>query len=192
MISSQLFHYAGWSAYLSAVATIIGFVTIITFFSMGEPFGTINDISSVVIALSTLPILFALYQLHRPVAPIASPVALVIGILAILVAAVFQTLLIIKVIAYAQTAVTVSASFGIFGASLIAFGYLARTNELQPRRLAYLSIIAGAGYVMVIAGFLLGGQENAITTIGGLIAVICYPIWAILFGRLLLSGKLAA
>ena len=192
MKSSQLFRYAGWSAYLSAVATIIGFVTIIAFFSMGEPFGSINDISSVVIALSTLLILFALYQLHRPVAPTASLVALVIGVNAMLVAAVFQTLLILKVIAYAQTAVTVPASFGIFGASLIAFGYLARTNELQPRRLAYLSIIAGAGYVMVIAGFLLGGQESPLTTIGGLIAVICYPIWAIWFGRLLLSGKLAA
>lgn len=190
MTSSELSRYAGWSAYLSAIATILGFVTLIAFFIMGQPFGTINDITSVVIALSTLLILFALYQLHRPIAPTASLAAFVIGVIAMLVAALFQTLLVIRVIAYAQTAVIVPVAFGLFGASLMAYGYLAQANGLLPRRLALLSIIAGAGYVVVIIGFILGGQDHPLAAIGGLTALICYPIWAVWFGRILLSGKL--
>ena len=191
MTRSQFFRYAGWSAYVNAAATILGFVTIIAFFIAGPPFGIINDASSVVIALSTLPVLFTLYQLHRPAAPTASLAAFVVGAIAMLVATVLQTLLIVKVIAYAQTAATVPAMFGFFGASLLVYGCLTRAESLQPAGLAYLSIIAGAGYLMVMAGILLNGQENPLAAIGGLMAVICYPIWAIWFGRLLLSGRLA-
>lgn len=63
MTSTDVLRYAGWSAYLSTAATIIGFVTLIVFFSVGEPFGTINDISSVILALSLLPLAVALYLL---------------------------------------------------------------------------------------------------------------------------------
>jgi len=188
---SQISRYCSWSAYLSAVATILGFVTIIAFFIVGQPFGTINDVSSAVLALSTLLVLFALYRLHRPVAPKASLAALVIGVIAMLVATALQILLIIKVIEFTQTGVAVPVAFGVLGVSLISYGYLAMTNGLLPRRLSMLAIITGAGYVMVILGFVLGGQEHPLAAIGGLMAVICYSIWAIWFGRLLASGRLA-
>ncbi len=106
-----------------------------------------------------------------------------------LVAAVFQSLLIIKAISFAQTAILVPSAFGLFGVSLTIFGFLGRANAALPRRLILLSIIAGAGYVLVIIGIIVGGQEHPLTAIGGLIAVIGYPIWAIWFSRLVLSGK---
>ena len=108
------------------------------------------------------------------------------------VAALLQTLLVINVITFAQTAVTVPAAFGVFGASLMVYGYLSLAKGLLPGRLAGLSIIAGASYVLVITGFILGGQEHPLAAIGGLITVVCYPAWAVWFGRLLLSGKLVA
>jgi hypothetical protein len=190
MPNAELSRYAGWSAFVSAVATILGLVTLIIFFTLGEPWGTLNDITSVILALSIIPVSLMLHRLHRRDAPTISLAALVIGVIAILVAAVFQMLLIIKVITYAQTAVVVPAAFGLFGASLMVFGSLGRTNMSLPRRLTLLSIVAGAGYVLTIAGIILGGQEHPLTAIGGLTAVICYPIWAIWFGRIVLSGKL--
>src|SRR3990172_6416576 len=87
MEKSSLFHLARWSAYLSAVATIVGAVTLILFFSIGAPFGVINDATSVVGSLVIIPILFALHQLHRSHAPAASLGALVVGIIVMLVAA---------------------------------------------------------------------------------------------------------
>jgi len=190
MANAELSRYAGWSALASTIATILGLVTFIMFFTLVQPWGTINDLTSVVLALSILPVLLVLHHLHRLDAPIISLATFVISFFAMLVALVFQTLLIIRVMAYAQTAVVVPVSFGLFGAALMVYGYLARAIGSLPRRLALLSILAGAGYVVVIAGIILGGQEHPLAAIGGLTAVICYPIWAILFGRILLSGRL--
>lgn len=175
---------------VSAIVTIVGLVTLTLFFTLGQPWGTINDISSVVLALSILPILVMLHHLHRHDAPAVSLVIFFIGVLAMLVVIVFQTLLIVRVIAFTQTAVVVPVAFGLFGASLMAYGYLAFAHEVFSRGLAVLGIIAGVGYAMVIIGFILGGQEHPLTAIGGLAAGVCYPIWAIWFGRMLLAGAL--
>lgn len=190
-MDAKLTQYAGWSAFASAFFTILGLATLIMFFSRGNPWGTLNDISSVALALSVLPILLMLYHLLHPVARTAGLAALVIGVLAMLIAAVFQTLLIFKVIAFVQTAVIVPVAFGLFGASLMVYGYLALAYGMLPHRLAVLGIIAGVGYIVVIAGFILGGQEHPLVAIGGLTAVIFYPIWAIWFGQMLLAGRLA-
>ena len=190
MTNAELSRYAGWSALASAIATVLGLVTLIMFFALGQPWGTINDITSVVLAASLLPVLLVLHRLHRRHAPTISLGTFIIGVLAMLIAVAFQTLLIIRIIAFAQTAVVVPVAFGLFGASLMIYGYLALADESLPRRLALLSIIAGAGYVLVIVGIILAGQDHPLTSIGGITAVICYPIWAVWFGRILLSGKL--
>lgn len=185
-----LSRYVGWSAIVSAIATVLGLATLIMFFTLGQPWGAINDITSVVLALSSLPVLLALYRLHRRSAPAISLVAVVIGVIAMLVAVAFQTLLVLGVIAFAQTAVIVPAAFGLFGVSLILFGYCASANGTLPRRLVLLGIFAGSGYIATIAGFLMGGEQHPLTALGGLLAVFCYPLWAVSFGRLLLSGRL--
>jgi hypothetical protein len=190
MSNTELSRYAGWSAIVSAITTVLGLVTLLIFFAQGEPWGTLNDITSVILALSLLPVLLMLYRLHRRDAPRMSLVTLMLGVIGLLAAAVVQSLLIIKVITYAQTAILAPSAFGLFGISLMVFGFLGRTNPSLPQRLILLSIIAGAGYVLVIAGFILGGQEHPLAAIGGLIAVIGYPIWAMWFGQLVLSGKL--
>ena len=182
--------FAGWSAYLSAAATIIGFITLILFFSVGQPFGTINDISSIFIALATLPILFALYQLHRAVAPTVSLGALIIGIVSSLIAVLLQTLFVFKVIPGSPSGEIVTVAFGVFGISLALFNYLAYSNKSFSPKLAIWGIAAGAGYALVALGFLLGGQDHPLTYLGGLFAIFAYPAWAIWFGRLILSGKI--
>jgi hypothetical protein len=180
MNKSSLFRLAGWSAYLTAIATIIGFVTLITFFIVGEPYGTINDISSVVIALSALPVLFSLYQLHRSAAPAVSLTAVIIGVIGALSAAVLQTILITTRQTYGNAT---TISFGVFGISLVMYGYLALADQTLPRRLAWLAIVAGIGYVLVNAGFIVGGENHPLTYVGGLVSIIGYPAWAIGLGR---------
>ena len=191
MTSFDLTRFAGWSAYLSAAATVLGIASLIAFFTVGQPFGTINDIFSVVIALSSMVVLYALHQIHQQGAPLINLAVFAVGVSALLVAAVLQTLLILNVITFAQTAVIVPLAFGFFGAALVVYGRLSLANGLLPARLAWMSIIAGVGYVLVITGFILGGQEHPLAAIGGLVTVIVYPGWAIWFGRLLLSGRFA-
>ena len=42
---------AGWSAMLAAVATVVGAITLVLFFTRGETWGRLNDASSVVLLL---------------------------------------------------------------------------------------------------------------------------------------------
>jgi hypothetical protein len=191
MKDSRRYRYAGWSAIVSAAASIAGLVTLILLFSLGEPWGTINDISSVIQALSTLPVLLALDRTHRVAAPNMSLAAFLIGALGMLVAAVSQTLLIVRVIPFAQTAVISPVAFGVLGIPLIWYGSREYAGAMMPRRLALLSITTGVGFVVLLVGVVVGGQQNPLTAIGGLIAGILYPVWAFWFGRILLSGNSA-
>jgi len=185
--------FAGWSAYLSAVATVLGAAALFAFLSLGEPFGFMSDILSAMIALTMIVILLELDRLHRPIAPVVSLIVLIMGVIAMLVAAVFQALLILHIIGFAQTAFIVPLMFGLFGVALMVYSYLSLTGPGLPRGLAGLGIITGAGYVLVITGFILNPVgEHPLVTIGGLITVIGYPIWAIWFGRLVLSERLAS
>lgn len=189
MTNDKRSRVAGWCAIASAIATILGLVTLLVFYSLGQPWGTINDLTSMLLALSTVPVLLALFRLHRRRAAVISLAALIMGGLALLVAFVFQSLLVLKIIEYEATAVTVPAAFGVFGGALLAHSYLGLRARSLPGVLGWLGIIAGAGYMLVIAGILVGGQESLLTITGGLLAVVCYPIWAIWLGRLLLSGR---
>jgi hypothetical protein len=186
MDKSPLFRLVGWSAYVSAAATIIGAVTLVIFFSVGDPFGIMNDVSSVIIGLTGIILLFALYQLHRSVAPVMSLVAFVIGALAMLTAAVLQTLL---VAIRMDFGVITTYAFGVFGASLIIYGYLVLVNATLPRALGWWGIVAGLGYVLVTTGFIISGPNHPLTYIGGLTSVIAYPTWAIWLGRVLLKSS---
>lgn len=184
-MNNNLFRFAGWSAYLSAGATIFGAVTLVIFFSVGDPFGIMNDISSVIIGLTGIIILFALYQLHRSVAPVMSLVALVIGALAMLTASILQTLLVAIRMGFGEIT---TYAFGVFGASLVVYGYLVVANKTLPRGLGWWGIVAGLGYVLVTTGFIVGGPNHPLTYIGGLASVVAYPTWAIWLGRILLKS----
>jgi MFS family permease len=189
MTASEVRRFAGWSALVSAAATILGLLTLMLFFVLGNPWGTINDVASVIVALSILPVFVVLHRLHRQRAPTASLAATSLGTLGMIIAIVFQALLIGGKISYAQTAIVVPIAFGVFGIALIVYSGLAIAHRLPPRMLAWLGSAAGAGYIIVIAGFILGGQEHPLTMIGGATALVCYPSWAIWFGRELLSGR---
>lgn len=191
MMNLRLIRFTAWSTLLSALMTILGFISLILFFAKGEPWGKINDITSAILALSMIPVLLLLYRLHRYIASTISIIALVIGTIALLIAAFLQVLLVLKVIAFTQTAIVVPAGFSVFGLSLILFGWIALASKSLPPILTYLGILVGLGYLFVILGILINGQSHPISTIGGVVTVICYPLWAIWLGRLLLAGSLA-
>src|SRR5262245_6610328 len=65
-MTRQLFGYAGWFAYASATATIATFVSAFLFFSLGQPFGTLNDIAAVFQLIFMLPLALIFYQIFRP------------------------------------------------------------------------------------------------------------------------------
>ncbi len=166
-MSTNPYRLAGWSAILSAIATIVGAVTLVIFFSVGDPFGKINDVSSIVIAITGIIVLHAMQKIHRSTSYSMSAVASTLGIVALLVAGIVQIVFVVGGIQYKQTEFVSPLGFGLFGIALIVFGYLGWIEASRPRALSATGMTAGLGYVLVTAGFLLGGPNHMLTYIGG-------------------------
>lgn len=186
---SLLFRLAGWAAYLSAAANIAGAVTLVLFFSVGEPFGTMNDILSSVIALSMIPLALALHQLGRTVSVSGSLLAAGGALVSMVVAAGVSALLVARLITFAQSYLPTLTAFGMIGAWLVLANLLTRASGGLPWGLIWLGVSAGVGYMLSTVGFYLGGQNYLLLAAGGLLAAITYPIWAIWLGRVLLSNR---
>jgi hypothetical protein len=69
------------------------------------------------------------------------------------------------------------------GIRLLSACSFALASGLFPHGLAWAGLLADAGYIATVAGFLLGGQQNLLFYVGGLALGISYPIWAIWLGR---------
>jgi hypothetical protein len=194
MNTSQFFRFAGWSAYVTAVAILISFITLFVFFAVGGLWGPINDISSVFFALSLIPPALAWHHLHRSLFPRLSLVNLAIGIIAMLTLAILQAALVVGIVEYEQSLRPVLAANLVIGLWLAVNGVLAsrglHREGTVPRGLAWVSLVAGIGSILVGLGFWIGGEEHPLTAVGGLVSFAGIFIWAIWFGKLLLSGKL--
>lgn len=191
MNNTTFFRFASGCAYLSAAMVVLGLIAFMLFWSqfsqtgVDNIWGPINDATSVILALANIVLLIALHRLYHNVAPTASLIAMVLGSAAMLVAAVMQSLLILKVIVYADTAVSVPLAFAVYGGVLIVYALLARRAGAWSNRLMWCGILAGAGYVLTIAGFTTGSMDSPITYAGGLLTVVFATAWAIGFGRLM-------
>jgi hypothetical protein len=192
MTTTQFLCAAGWAAYLSAAATVVTFVTGILFFSVGQPWGTINDAASVFQVLFMLPVVVALHELFGPNAPALSLLAAVIGTVGMLISAVLQALLVFGKVRFEQTIRTTLTAGGGIGIWLLLAGYLSLASGALPGGLAWLGLAAGGGYVLLVVGFWLGGQRHPLFMAGSLVALVGYSAWAIWLGRVLLSGALTA
>jgi hypothetical protein len=189
MDTSLLAIVTSWSAYLSAIATILTFITGILFFTVGGAFGKINDISSIFQVLFMIPLAFALYFLLSPSMRTLGLIAAVIGIAGMLLAAYGQSLLVFRKIDFEGSMKYFPAGAAI-GIWLVVTCSFALGDNLFPGGLAWAGILAGLSYIVIVAAFLIKGQQNMVFYIGGLILGISYPLWAIWLGRLIGTGAL--
>jgi hypothetical protein len=142
-MNASFIRFTGWSAYLNAVATIAVIVTIVIFYSVGGLWGLINDMVSVVWVLSYLPLAIFLYQLNRPVNDRLSLLTAAAGILALLVFAALQTLLVLGFVRFEQTITAILAVSGVTGLWLFLNGLMSRSGKALPAGLARLTIAFG-------------------------------------------------
>jgi len=77
----------------------------------------------------------------------------------------------------------------VIGIWLILSGAMTRIGRTLPQGLAWLSIIAGIGLILIIVGFWIDGQEHFLTIVGGLVSFFGILIWTIWSGKLFLSDK---
>lgn len=163
---------ASWSALVAAAATVVGAVFLMLFFKAGQPWGTLNDIASIVLMLATVPVAIRLGDIEaRSSGPIAG-VAAAIGIAGMLAAAVAQAALVLRIGTYRGLLPYTLGSGAIVGVWYLFIAALGVTGGM-PALLAVLAAFAGLGFLAVGYGFWRWGEErHPVSIVGGIWLVV--------------------
>lgn len=171
----------------AAIAGFVALVTIGLFYSIGQPWGTINDAAYLVMFLSLGPVMLAHYELGGVVPLLPAQLSLVGAVAAVAAWSVVQVAFILGLVNFdyehaATGAFAISsllqAAIGLWiaGASLLAGPWL-------PTLVRVLGIVAGTGTVLMSIGFLRGGLGHPLALGGGVGYGLVLPIWAFMLGR---------
>lgn len=188
----------GWIAIATGIVGLLGLIFIILFFTVGQPFGTLNDICIALMAILSVVLVWKLYPWHHAQSPSLSLVTLVIALLGALLVLVGAVLSISGIKGWFLSGLYMAAGNGMIGIWLLALNYSALRGNLFPQGLAIFGLISGvilALGLVTIPGIFRGvdTQEykitvfNAIWWTSSLGYLALYPIWCILAGRILLS-----
>jgi hypothetical protein len=187
----------GWVATTTGIVGLLGFAFIILFFTVGQPFGTLNDICIGLMAILSMVLVWMLYPRHHAQSPLLSQVAFVIAIFGALVVVVGSVLAITGAKGWFLSGLYMAAGNAMIGLWLLALNYSALRGNLLPDGLVVFGLICGiilALGLVAIPGIFRGidMQEykvtlfNSIWWASSLGYLVLYPIWNILLGRILL------
>jgi len=187
----------GWVAIATGISGLLGLVFIALFFTIGQPFGTLNDIFIGLTAILSVVLVVMLYPGLHAQSPILSQIALVVAILGALVVVIGSALAIFGVTGWYLSGLYMAAGNALIGLWLLAMSYIALRGMHLPNGLVILGLISGvilALGLVTIPGILRGIdiKEYAVTTVNaiwwtsalGWLAL--YPIWSVVLGRFLL------
>jgi hypothetical protein len=182
---------AGWSALLAAAATVIGAITLILFFTRGEPWGRLNDASSVVLMLALVPVALLVAILESEIVTTTVLPVAAIGIAAMLFVAALQALLVARRVTYEQTKLQVLAGGAVVGVWFILIGLLAGHTALEGP-LAWLAIASGVGFIAIGYGFAVGNERHPLSALGGVVLLGASTTFLLLLGTRLVTGDIVA
>jgi hypothetical protein len=180
---------AGWSALLAAAATVVGAALLVLFFRRGEPWGTLNDIASIVLMLATIPVALLVGTIEMERVTTTAVVVTAVGIAGMLAAAGFQAALVARLRTYEQLLGWTLGAGVIVGVWYILAGVLALPGSLDAP-LPALAITSGIGYVAIAYGFAVGDQRHPVSIIGGLVLLLASTTFLTWIGLRLVSSEL--
>ncbi len=201
--------FVGWTALIGGVVGVVSFVALMLLFAIGEPFGTLNDILSIPIALLMTPLVVALYRLHAAENVVLSTVALLAGLAGFFATAVGCALLVLGRISFEQSLLPGIGGFGLIGVWLLINAALGLSAHTLPRGTAWIGLLLAIAPTLALVAVLragnvasvltsLGGQSTGATAVSpvfyafAILAAISYaglPVWFILVGRIILLGR---
>lgn len=182
----------GWSALLAAVATVVGALFLVLFFAKGQPWGTLNDIASIVLMLATIPVAVALGRLGESVFGGLAWVVTAIGIAGMAGAAVAQTLLVARVGTYRQLLPWTLGSGVVVGVWYLLVGLLGLefvTTRNYPPLVMALAIASGIAFIAIGYGFWRGNERHPLSIVGGLVLLVSSTAFLGWFAFLTLGSR---
>jgi hypothetical protein len=182
---------AGVAALVAAAATVVGAVALVLFFARGQPWGTVNDASTVVLMLALIPVALLVATLESETVTTVALVVAGVGILAMAAVAILQALLVARRVTFAQSKGPVLFGSMVVGIWYVASGLLATRTGLEGLP-AWLAIAAGTGFVAVSLGFAIRDERHPLSTAGGALAFAGSTAFLVLLGSRLVTGDLVA
>jgi hypothetical protein len=180
---------AGLSAWVAAVMTVVGMVTLMLFFSRGGRWGWWNDVASVILMLALIPVALVLAVIELEVVTTTAIVVAIIGIGAMLTVAVLQALLVARRVTYEQTKVAVLGFGAVVGVWYLLTAVVS-ANTAIPDGIRLASAAAGVGFIAVGYGFARGGERDPIAATGGIVLFVASLVFQVWLGYELTSGRL--
>ena len=174
------------AAYAAAAGGLAATLTIILFFWIGQPWGTLNDIALLVMTAAIPVLMLAFWELGGLTPTPLALAAQVSGWVAVIVWCVIHALFIggVVEIDYEQAA---TGALAIESVALIVIGlWIAGANLLAGpwlNAVRWFGLAAGLGFVLLPLGMLLGGLDHPLTYAGGVGYSIVFPVWSFLIGR---------
>ncbi len=165
----------GWSALIAALATVVGAVFLGLFFAKGQPWGTLNDIASVVLMLATIPVAVAVGLLGEDAFGGLAWLVTAIGITGMAGAAIAQVLLVARLRTYRQLLPWTLGSGAVVGVWCLLVGLLGLdfvTTRNYPVLLIALAIASGIGFIAIGYGFWRGNERHPASIVGGLVLLV--------------------
>jgi hypothetical protein len=174
------------AAYVAVAAGLAAMITIILFFWIGSPWGTLNDASLLVMTAAIPVLMLAFWELGGLTPTPLALVAQVTGWIAVIVWCVTQALFIAGVVDFDYQHAA-SGALAVESVALVVIGlWIAGANLLAGpwlNTVRWFGLAAGLGFVLLPLGMLLHGLDHPLTYAGGVGYSIVFPVWAYLMGR---------
>ena len=181
---------AGPAALVAAVATVVGAVTLGLFFTKGQPWGTINDVSSIVLMLAMIPVALGIASNSSWYSPWAAGIAAV-GVVGMLGASVSQGLLVGGRATYEQLLPWTLGFGAVVGVWYILLGLAGVTSPFWRRvGLDALAIASGVSFIALGYGFLRGNERHPLSIVGGTVLLVASTWFLVWVGVRFISGEI--
>ena len=195
--STVSFAMVGWLALATGISGLLGFVLIILFFTVGQPFGTLNDIFIGLTAILSVVLVWMSSSVFQGQFPFLGRVALVIATLGGILVLVGSVLALTSRAGWYLSGLYMAAGYGLVGLWLLVLGFSALRGNSIPQSLSIFALVAGlvlALGLVAIPGIFHGTDTheyeftiiNSIWWTASLGYLAVYPVWSILLGRFLL------
>jgi len=187
----------GWTAIASGISAILAIVFLGMMATVNIFFGTLNDILNSVLAILMAALAWMLYSQFHAEAPLMSQVTLVLAVLGAILAVVGSVLVIFRFTGFVLAGWYTGFGYALLGLWLATFCYSILGSGVYPNKWIVFGIIVGIAMttgILSVSGIL--SRIDSMKALPWYLSVayfaflgiyILYPIWAICFGRVLLS-----
>jgi hypothetical protein len=168
------------AGYVVGVAGAVALVTLILFFTVGQPWGTINDLALIVMTGAIPPLMLAFWELGGLTPTPLARLAQGAGWLAAAVWCVTHLLFVLGLvdIDYDRAA---TGALAVESVALIVIGlWISGANLLAGPWLSairWFGVVTGLGVVLFGVGYLVSGADGPMVAMGGVVYVLLLPAW---------------